>query len=171
MWPESETLRVVIADDDERYAELIAMLLQSRPELEVIGIAKDGEEAVQLACWQDADVVLMDIDMPRIDGIVATRLVREAKPRMCVLMLSGADPGRFEEAREAGAIGYVNKLDAPADLVPALLALCTTRPRTSTEGTPLHLIRRLRPSAIAATLPGFNPSGRRTETRQGGTTT
>ena len=50
MWPESETLRVVIADDDERYAELIAMLLQSRPELEVIGIAKDGEEAVQLAC-------------------------------------------------------------------------------------------------------------------------
>jgi len=119
MWPESEPLRVVIADDDERYAELIAMLLQSRPELEVIGIAKDGEEAVQLACWQDADVVLMDIDMPRIDGIVATRLVREAKPRMCVLMLSGADPGRFEEAREAGAIGYVNKLDAPADLVPA----------------------------------------------------
>ena len=70
--------------------------------------------------------MLMDIDMPRIDGIVATRLVREAKPRMCVLMLSGADPGRFEEAREAGAIGYVNKLDAPADLVPALLALCTT---------------------------------------------
>jgi DNA-binding NarL/FixJ family response regulator len=126
MWPESEPLRVVIADDDERYAELIAMLLQSRPELEVIGIAKDGEEAVQLACWQDADVVLMDIDMPRIDGIVATRLVREAKPRMCVLMLSGADPGRFEEAREAGAIGYVNKLDAPADLIPALLALCTT---------------------------------------------
>ena len=118
MWPESEPLRVVIADDDERYAELIAMLLQSRPELEVIGIAKDGEEAVQLACWQDADVVLMDIDMPRIDGIVATRLVREAKPRMCVLMLSGADPGRFEEAREAGAIGYVNKLDAPADQYP-----------------------------------------------------
>ena len=125
MWPEPAPLRVVIADDDERYAELIGVLLQDRPELEVIGIAKDGEEAVQLACWQDADVVLMDIDMPRIDGIVATRLVREAKPRMCVLMLSGADPSRLEEAREAGAIGYVNKLDAPGDLVPALLALCT----------------------------------------------
>jgi DNA-binding NarL/FixJ family response regulator len=124
MWPESTPLRVVIADDDESYAELIAVLLHDRPELEVIGIAKDGEEAVQLACWQDADIVLMDIDMPRIDGIVATRLVREAKPRMCVLMLSGADPARFEEARAAGAIGYVNKLDAPGDLVPALLALC-----------------------------------------------
>lgn len=124
MWPEPAPLRVVIADDDERYAELIAAILHDRSELEVIGIAKDGEEAVQLACWQDADVVLMDIDMPRIDGIVATRLVREARPRMCVLMLSGADPERIQDARDAGAVGYVNKLDAPADLVPALLALC-----------------------------------------------
>ena len=126
MWPEPAPLRVVIADDDERFAELVADLLHGHPELEVIGIAKDGEEAVQLACWQDADVVLMDIDMPRIDGIVATRLVREARPRLCVLMLSGADPERIEEAREAGAIGYINKLHAPADLVPALLAICTT---------------------------------------------
>ena len=124
MCPEPAPLRVVIADDDERYAELIADLLHGRPELEVIGIAKDGEEAVQLACWQDADIVLMDVDMPRIDGIVATRLVREARPRMCVLMLSGAEPDRIEEARTAGAIGYVNKLNAPADLVPALLAIC-----------------------------------------------
>ncbi len=124
MWPEPSSLRIVIADDDARYAELIAALLQGRREFDVIGIAKDGEEAVQLACWQDADVVLMDIDMPRIDGIVATRLVREARPRMCVLMLSGADPERIQEAREAGAIGYLNKLEAPAELVPALLALC-----------------------------------------------
>jgi DNA-binding NarL/FixJ family response regulator len=124
MWPEPAPLRVVIADDDERYAELIAALLHDRPELEVIGIAKDGEEAVQLACWQDADVVIMDVDMPRIDGIMATRLVREARPRLCVLMLSGADPERMEEAREAGAAGYVNKAQAPADLVPALLTLC-----------------------------------------------
>jgi response regulator NasT len=67
----------------------------------------------------------MDIDMPRIDGIVATQLVREAKPRMCVLMLSGADPERIQDARDAGAIGYVNKLHAPSDLVPALLAIVT----------------------------------------------
>ena len=126
MWPEPAPLRVVIADDDERYCELVADLLYERPELEVIGIAKDGEEAVQLACWQDADIVLMDIDMPRIDGIVATRLVRNARPRMCVLMLSGADPDRIQEAREAGAIGYVDKREAPAELVPALLALCRT---------------------------------------------
>lgn len=132
MWPEPAPLRVVIADDDERYAELVAHLLHGRPELEVIGIAKDGEEAVQLACWQDADIVLMDVDMPRIDGIVATRLVREARPRLCVLMLSGADPDRMEEARAAGAIGYVNKLHAPEDLVPALLALCVA-PAAATD--------------------------------------
>lgn len=125
MWPEPSPLRVVIADDDARYAELIAALLHDRPELEVIGIAKDGEEAVQLACWQDADVVVMDVDMPRIDGITATRLVREARPRICVLMLSGASPERIQDARDAGAIGYLNKAEAPVDLVPALLALCT----------------------------------------------
>jgi DNA-binding NarL/FixJ family response regulator len=132
MWPEPAPLRVVIADDDEGYAELVAGLLHDRPELEVIGIAKNGEEAVQLASWQDADIVLMDVDMPRIDGIMATRLVREARPRMCVLMLSGADPERIEEARAAGAIGYVNKLHAPEDLIPALLALCTA-PATAAD--------------------------------------
>jgi len=126
MWPEPAPLRVVIADDDEGYAELVADLLHGQAEFEVIGIGKDGEEAVQLACWQDADIVLMDVDMPRIDGIVATRLVREARPRMCVLMLSSADAERIEEARAAGAIGYVNKLHPPADLVPALLAICAT---------------------------------------------
>lgn len=119
-----QPLRVLIADDDERYAELVAALLDRVRELEVVGIAKDGEEAIQLACWQDADVVLMDIDMPRIDGITATRLVRKARPRLCVLMLSGAEPERLDDAREAGAVGYVNKANAPADLVPALLALC-----------------------------------------------
>ena len=129
MWPPDRApLRVVIADDYERYAEFVATLLHDRPEFDVIGIAKDGEEAVQLACWQDADVVLMDIDMPRIDGIVATRLVREARPRLCVLMLSGADPERLHEARDAGAIGYVDKVHAPADLVPALLSLLTAQP-------------------------------------------
>lgn len=127
MWPEDVPLRVLIADDDERYAHLVAELLQRTEELEVVGIAKNGEEAVQLACWQDADVVLMDVDMPRIDGITATRLVRQARPRLCVLMLSGADPERLEEAREAGAIGYLHKAQAPAELVPALLALCTVQ--------------------------------------------
>src|SRR5512145_1011241 len=118
MWPEPPPLRVLIADDDERYAELVAELVHQVRELEIVGIAKDGEEAVQLACWQDADVVIMDVEMPKIDGITATRLVREARPRLCVLMLSGADPARIDEAREAGAAGYVDKATAPDDLVP-----------------------------------------------------
>lgn len=126
MWPGDVPLRVVVADDDESYAELIASLLHERPELDVIGIARDGEEAVQLACWQDPDVVVMDLNMPRIDGILATRLVREARPRICVLMLSGSDAPRMQDAYDAGATGYLNKLHAPADLVPALLALCAT---------------------------------------------
>lgn len=128
MWPEPAPRRVVIADDDERYAELIGVLLRRCRELEVIGVARDGEEAVRLACGRDADVVVMDLEMPRVDGIAATKLVREARPAMRVLMLSGADPERLEEAREAGASGYVHKADAAADLVPALLALARPRP-------------------------------------------
>jgi CheY-like chemotaxis protein len=81
MWPDTPPLRVLIADDDERYAELVAGLLHRAAELEVVGIAKDGEEAVQLACWQDADIVVMDVEMPKIDGITATRLVRAAPTR------------------------------------------------------------------------------------------
>lgn len=131
MWPETSPLRVLIADDDERYAELVADLLQRVDELEVVGIAKDGEEAIQLACWQDADVVIMDVEMPKIDGITATRLVRQARPRLCVLMLSGVDPARIDEAREAGAAGYVDKANAPVDLVPALLALCAEAARSA----------------------------------------
>lgn len=127
MWPDAPPLRVLVADDDERYAELVAGLLHRATDLEVVGIAKDGEEAVQLACWQDADVLVMDVEMPKIDGITATRLVREARPRLCVLMLSGASPARIEEAREAGAAGYLDKKRAPSDLVPALIALCGAR--------------------------------------------
>jgi DNA-binding NarL/FixJ family response regulator len=123
MRPATGSLRVLIADDDERYAELVADLLHRVDEFEVVGIAKDGEEAVQLACWQDADIVLMDVEMPRLDGLTATRLVREVRPRLCVLMLSGAEPSRIAEAREAGAAGYVDKASAPAELIPALLAL------------------------------------------------
>src|SRR5438034_3240549 len=58
-------LRVVIADDDAAFAQLLATLVNDVQGFEVVGIAADGEEAVQLAIWQDADVVLMDIDMPR----------------------------------------------------------------------------------------------------------
>jgi DNA-binding NarL/FixJ family response regulator len=116
--------RVVIADDDAEFATALAALLEADGRVEVIGIATDGEEAVQLACWQDPDVVLMDVAMPSIDGLEATRLVRESKPRLCVLMVSGSEsPELREEARRAGAAGYVHKDRIVDELVDKMLVL------------------------------------------------
>ena len=149
MWPAPAPLRVVIADDDEPYAELIADLLHGHPELEVIGIAKDGggggAARLLAGCGHRRDGSRhAPHRRDRRDSAGA-----RGAPRMCVLMLSGADPKRIQDARDAGAAGYVDKQHAPAELVPALLSPSAhrarrprrliIRPRHSPDGVePLH---------------------------------
>jgi DNA-binding NarL/FixJ family response regulator len=116
-------LRVVIADDDAAFAQLLATLVDDVHGFEVVGIAADGEEAVQLAIWQDADVVLMDIDMPKIDGLRATELLRKSRPRACVLFVSGLEDERTTKARGSGAAGFIPKLRAAEQLEAVLGAL------------------------------------------------
>jgi DNA-binding NarL/FixJ family response regulator len=105
--------RVVIADDDPGYVELLAALVDASPDYEVVGLAANGEEAVQLAVWQDADVVLMDIDMPKVDGLKATQLLRKSRRRICVLLVSGLEDERLEEARNVGATAVIAKSSGP----------------------------------------------------------
>jgi DNA-binding NarL/FixJ family response regulator len=105
--------RVVIADDDPGYVALLAALVDANRDYEVVGLAADGEEAVQLAVWQDADVVLMDIDMPRVDGLTATELLRKSRRRICVLLVSGLEEERLAEARSAGAAAVIAKSSGP----------------------------------------------------------
>jgi DNA-binding NarL/FixJ family response regulator len=100
---------VVVADDDPGFLEAVAAALENDGRFEVVGLASDGEEAFQLACWQEPDVVVMDIGMPKIGGVEATRLLRRSRPRICVLMVSGEEPERLNEARRAGAVGFVAK--------------------------------------------------------------
>jgi DNA-binding NarL/FixJ family response regulator len=121
--PPPHDLRVVIADDDAAFAQLLATLVNDVQGFEVVGIAADGEEAVQLAIWQDADVVLMDIDMPKIDGLRATELLRKSKPRACVLFVSGVEDERTTRARGAGAAGFIPKTRAAEQLEAVLQAL------------------------------------------------
>jgi DNA-binding NarL/FixJ family response regulator len=121
--------RVVIADDDEEFASSIATMLETDGRFEVIGIASNGEEAIQLALWHDPDVVLMDAAMPGIDAVEATRIVHQSKPRLCLLMLSGTESEELRErAREAGAVGFMHKSRTPDELVDRILEL------TSGEG-------------------------------------
>jgi DNA-binding NarL/FixJ family response regulator len=120
--------RVVIADDDESFAASLADLLEGDGRVEVIGIASNGEEAVQLALWHDPDIVLMDAVMPGIDGVEATRLVRESRPRLCILMLTGEESHELRErARQAGAAGLVHKTRIPEELVDRILELVPVR--------------------------------------------
>jgi DNA-binding NarL/FixJ family response regulator len=113
----------VIADDDAAFAQLLATLVNDMQGFEVVGVAGDGEEAVQLTIWQDADVVLMDIDMPKIDGLRATELLRKSRPRACVLFVSGLEDERTTRARGTGAAGFIPKTRAPEQLEAVLRAL------------------------------------------------
>jgi DNA-binding NarL/FixJ family response regulator len=115
--------RVVVADDQALVRSGFAMMLAAHDDLEVVGEAKDGREAVALARSARPDVVLMDIQMPVLDGISATQaILREPDPPR-VLVLTTFDVDEYVvEALRAGASGYLLKDVEPSDLVAAVRA-------------------------------------------------
>jgi len=103
-------LRVVVAEDDDRLAELIASILDADDRFTLVGRARTGDEAVELAGEQRPDIVVMDIAMPGCDGLEATRLILSLNAGQHVVIYTGsdeyADVGRAEEA---GASGFLHK--------------------------------------------------------------
>ncbi|RKW70267.1 DNA-binding response regulator [Galactobacter caseinivorans] len=113
--PGAGAIRLVLADDQAMVRGALGALLELEGDLEVVGEAGNGTEAVALAASLKPDVVLMDIQMPGVDGIEATRAVREGCPGTRVLIVTTfARPGYLRAALEAGASGFVVK-DAPAE--------------------------------------------------------
>ena len=111
-------ITVLIADDQTLFREGIKDVLSSERWLEVVGEAADGLEAVAKAKKLKPDVVLMDIKLPKLDGINATRQIREACPNVNVLMLSSfEDEAHVLDAIQAGANGYLSKMLPAAELV------------------------------------------------------
>ncbi len=107
-------VRVLVADDQTVVREGLVMLLSLSQGIDVVGAAADGEEAVQLARRERPDIVLMDLRMPRCDGVAATRRIHEDLPNTQVIVLTTyADDDSVFAALEAGARGYLTK-DAPA---------------------------------------------------------
>ena len=103
-------IRVLIADDQRVVREGLAMVLGLLPGVEVVGVACDGHEAVELAVSLRPDVVLMDLRMPRCDGAEATRLLRDRAPGVRVVVLTTyADDRSVIDALRAGARGYLTK--------------------------------------------------------------
>lgn len=120
----SDRHTVLIADDHRMFAEALEAILGSDRRLEVAGHAGDGAEAVRLALKVRPDVILMDIAMPVMDGLQATKQIRQQWPTACVLMLTGSNSRvDVDRAREAGAAGYVTKERIAAELIDAILEI------------------------------------------------
>jgi DNA-binding NarL/FixJ family response regulator len=117
----SQPIRVLIADDQRVVREGLALVLGLLPEVEVVGSACDGDEAITLAADLLPDVVLMDLRMPRCDGVEATRLLRDRVPQTKVVVLTTyADDRSVIDALRAGARGYLTKDAGGAEIRHAL---------------------------------------------------
>ena len=116
-------IRIVIADDHAVVRAGLAQLLGTFPDVELVGAAADGEEAVALCAERRPDVVLMDLEMPVLDGIAATAQIRAAQPAVAVVVLTSfSDRERILRALDAGAAGYLLKDAEPEELGKAIRA-------------------------------------------------
>ncbi len=119
-----EPLRVLIADDHPLFRDGMRGLLSTRPDIQVVGEATTGEEAVNLARELEPDVILMDIKMPGLSGIEATRRVLASNPRVRILVVTMfEDDATVFTAMRAGARGYVLKDDDKDDVLGAIRAV------------------------------------------------
>jgi DNA-binding NarL/FixJ family response regulator len=125
-------LRILVAEDDESFLEAISLLLEQDDRFVVAGRARNGREAVALAEEIAPDAVVVDIEMPVLDGVEATRRLREAAPDLPIVAVSGHDyEERVLEIRQAGADDYVRKARLAEELPRALAALLAPAGRSA----------------------------------------
>jgi CheY-like chemotaxis protein len=116
--------QILVAEDDADFLAALSALLEADGRFRVAACAPDGARAVELARLHSVDAVVMDIEMPVLDGVEATRLLLELDPGLPIVAISGHDyEERVLEIRAAGARDYVRKARVPDDLVDALVAL------------------------------------------------
>jgi DNA-binding NarL/FixJ family response regulator len=115
------TVRVLVVDDQLLYAEAISVLLKMQTGIEVVGVAGDGQEAIEQATDLRPDLVLMDIEMPRLDGISATRWIRRRLPGTRVVVMTALAGEEYKtRALKAGAEACVPKFSHAGDLLEAI---------------------------------------------------
>jgi len=116
-------IRVLLADDDEPFLEALSPLIERQPELAVVGTALDGLAAIELADELSPDAVVIDLHMPRLDGVTAVARLRRDHPSMCVIALTGDEhPALHKAVTEAGADAVLVKDEFVDVLVDRLAA-------------------------------------------------
>ena len=132
--PESNPIRVMIVDDHSMVRTGLAAFIQVKPDLELVGEAKNGQEALLLCERLQPDVILMDLVMPRMDGVAATRAVRERWPHIQIIALTSFQEQELvRDALQAGAIGYLLKDVSTDALAEAIRDACAGRPTLAPE--------------------------------------
>lgn len=140
---------VIVADDHDMVRSGLAVLLEAFEDFGLAGMAANGQEAVELCDKVEADVVLMDLTMPKMNGIAATRALRQRHPQVQVIaMISFEDEKLLEAAMAAGAAGYVLK-NAPIDQVAGTIRAAARIPGA----------RASRPGAHPRDAGGIQPQG------------
>jgi DNA-binding NarL/FixJ family response regulator len=120
----TKAARILIADDQTLFRAGLARLLDEDPRVEVVGQAVDGADAVKLAAKLKPDVILMDLKMPNVDGVEATRQITEAMPGAKILMLTTFETdSQVIQALKAGASGYVLKDSSPEAIISSIVAV------------------------------------------------
>jgi two-component system NarL family response regulator len=161
------TIRIVLADDHRLLRDGLKALLFDRDDIQVVGEAEDGQQAMELARTLSPDVVVMDLGMRGMNGIEATKRIVEASPGVRVLALSThADKRYVMNMVEAGASGYVLKSSATEDLVRALHAVASGRSYLGDEITGIVLERCRTPEGAGVSEPYAVLAGREREVLQ-----
>ncbi|MBP7688842.1 MAG: response regulator transcription factor [Thermoflexales bacterium] len=153
---DSDPIRVMIVDDHGMVRRGLMTYLKNEADVQVVGEGRDGQEAVQLCEQLQPDVILMDLMMPKLDGVAATRLIRKQWPQVHVIALTSfAEKELVQNALQAGAIGYLLKNATGADVAAAIRAACAGRSSLATEA-----IEALIQPAVIEPAPGVDLTSR-----------
>src|SRR5215208_5600164 len=171
MRTEGVPARLLIADDHALAREGMRSMLASEPDLQIVGEAKDGEEALELCRRFRPELVLMDVRMPKMDGLEATRAIKEVSPQTAILMVSTYESQEYlVEAIKAGAAGYVLKEATKGQLLSTVRRVLDGEPPLNGE-LAMQVLRKLLGQQSSnqgyADAPPTSTSGRPSDERAG----